>query len=219
MTTLQDHSTRTARRPMGSVTGAFSLAAGPVLFAVGALFTHEVWPDDLPNYAAVNEFHDQNVVSTHLVTASIPFLLLAVVAIASVGRGSPRLAGAGLTCSVFGLVAMLGNGVVYSTINAMAGVEDEASLDAVTKNINADFPIVLWTFPLFFVGASLLAAALWRSLAVPRWSAVLVGSGGLIPVAIVGGLPVVGLVIAALQIAGSIPVAKVLLSPQVERSR
>jgi hypothetical protein len=198
---------------MGSGVGAVSLIAGPVLFGVGAVLMHQVWPGDLPDYPAVNEFHDQNVVATHLVTLAFPFLVLSVVAIAAVARQSRRLAGAALMTSVFGLMAMLGNGILYSAVNSMAGIDDHETLDALTENLNSDYALVLWTFPLYLVGSVLLAAALWHSGAVPRWSAVFVGVGALIPVGILSGVGALSLVFAAIRLAGSIPVIRMLLAP------
>jgi hypothetical protein len=88
-------------------------------------------------------------------------------------------------------------------------------------------------FPLYLAGAILAAIALWRSRAVPPWAALAIGAGGLfplalvtgigalrlpighsglVPLALVTGVGVLTLPVAALRIAGSMPLAKALLA-------
>jgi hypothetical protein len=198
---------------MGSLVGAASLVLGPALFGIGVAQLHDVWPGALPDYEAVNAHHDQNVLGTHLATLGFPFLVISVFAIAWAARDSRRLAGAGILTSVFGLLAMFGNGLMAGTVTSMAGIDEHEPLDQLTRNLTDDAPVVLWSFPLYVVGAVLLGAALWRSGAVPRWSAVLVALGAAMPVGVLTGVGLLSLVVASLRIAGSVPVIKALLTP------
>ena len=61
-------------------------------------------------------------------------------------------------------------------------------------------------------GSLLLGLALWRSGAAPAWAAVCVVLGGLFPIALLTGINALALPIAALRIAGSVPLIKTLLS-------
>jgi hypothetical protein len=94
----------------------------------------------------------------------------------------------------------------------MAGIDDRAALDQLAVRLSDPPLVALYAFPLFVVGSLLLGIALWHSGAVPAWSAVCVALGGLFPIALVTGIAALALPIAALRIAGSVPVIKTLLS-------
>jgi uncharacterized membrane protein YedE/YeeE len=201
-------------RPAGSLVGATSLVLGPLLGAVGTLFRHEVWESTYPDYDLVEKFHDQNILATQLMTLGFPILILSVFAIAQVADGSRKIAGAAVATSVFGLTALFGKAIQNGSVLAMAGIQDHATLDTLARNILDQSPLVLWTFPLYIVGSLLLGLALWRTETVPRWSAVMVGIGALAPLSVITGIGVLGLMIAAIRIVGSIPLITILLAPR-----
>jgi hypothetical protein len=94
----------------------------------------------------------------------------------------------------------------------MNGIDDHAGLDELAARLESPPLAILWSFPLFFLGSILLAVALWRARAVPAWAALGIGVGGLFPVALVIGTGALALPIAALRIAGSVPIIKDLLA-------
>jgi hypothetical protein len=196
----------------GAIIGAVSLVLGPLLGSIGTLLRYDVWTSTYPDYPLVDKYHDQNVLGTQLVTLGFPVLVVSVFATAWVSRRSHRLTGIAVLTSVFGLAALAGKAVQNSTIIAMAGIHDHETLDTLVTNISNESPIVLWMFPLYVLGSLLLGIALWRSRAVPRWSAVLVGIGALAPISVLTGAALLGPVIAVLRIIGSIPLIKILLN-------
>jgi hypothetical protein len=212
MTTNTFTPVRTGRRPMGSLLAAVSLVAGPALIGLALATFVDPWNGDQPDYHTINTRHMLLLWSFNLAAASFPFLFGSVVALAVAGSRSRRLAGTGLLCSVFGLAAMYGNSILSVPIVLMNGINDHTGLNELATRLDSPPLVVLWTFPLFVLGSVLLAAALWRSGAVPPWAAVCVAAGGLFPAAILTGIGPLALPIAALRIAGSIPVIKSLLA-------
>jgi hypothetical protein len=204
-------STRTPNRPFGTV-ACLSLVLGPALLSLALATLPNPWNGSVPNYDTVNSRHGLLMLSFNLAAAAFPFLFGSVVALALVARRSPRLASAGLVCSLLGLSAMFGNAMLSMPIVLMNGIDDHTALNQLAGRLGSPPLIALYTFPLFVLGSLLLAAALWRSRAVPAWSAVCVGIGGLIPLAILTGIGAVALLIAAVRIAGSVPAAKTLLA-------
>ncbi|WP_327582552.1 hypothetical protein OHA25_42455 [Nonomuraea sp. NBC_00507] len=207
-----DVATATSHRAMGSVLAAISLIAAPALLALGLALYTSPWLDSVPDYAAIDTGHAQMLLSTNLSLAAFPFLYGSAVAVAMVARRARWLAGTGLACSFLGLTAMLVNGVVDLPLIMMAGIGDRTGFAELATKLDTQLPIVSYLFPLYLLGTILLAAALWRTRTVPRWSAVCIGAGGLFPLAIITGIGATALVIAAIRIAGAIPLVKTLLS-------
>jgi hypothetical protein len=203
---------RAEHRPMGSLLATVSLIAGPALIALALATLTDPWNGNLPNYDTINSKHSLLIWSFNFAAASFPFLFGSVVALAVAARRARWLAGSGLACSMLGLAAMFGNAMLSMPLVLMNGIEDHRGLDQLATRLDSPPLLALWAFPLFFLGSILLAAALWRSGAVPRWAAVSVGIGGLFPVAMLTGIGVLALPVAALRIAGSIPVIKKLLA-------
>jgi hypothetical protein len=206
-----DTSTRLPSRPFGTV-ASLSLVLGPALLSLALATLSDPWNGDLPDYGTIDTKHGLLMLSFNLAAAAFPFLFGSVVALAVVARRSPRLASAGLVCSLLGLSAMFGNAMLSVPIVLMNGINDYTELNQLAGRLDSPPLIALYAFPLFILGSLLLATALWRSRAVPVWSAVCVGIGGLIPLAVLTGIGVVALPIAAVRIAGSIPAAKTLLA-------
>jgi hypothetical protein len=198
----------TRRGPVGAVLGPLSMIAGPTLIALALVTLHEPWRDDVPDYQVVDNEHGLLMLSFNLAAAAFPFLFGSVVPLATAARRTPRLAGAGLACSLLGLSAMFANAMLSVPIVLMNGITDHGPLDELATRLASPPLIFLYAFPLFIVGSVLQALALWRSGAVSPWAAVCVGLGGMFPIAMVTGVGVLALPIAALRIAGSIPVMK-----------
>jgi hypothetical protein len=203
---------RTQRRAMGSLPAAISLLAGPALIALGLALHTSPWSGTVPDLAAIDAHHGQMLLSLNLSLAAFPFLYGSVVAIAVAARRSRWLAGSGLACSFLGLTAMLVNGLVDLPLIMMAGIDERAGFAELATTLDTQLPIVAYLFPLYLIGTVLLAGALWRAKAVPRWSALCIGVGGLFPLAVITGIGTTALIIAAIRIAGSIPIAKALLA-------
>jgi hypothetical protein len=206
MTTYTAVSPATAKRPMGAVLAPVSLILGPILLALALATLHEPWIGDAPDYGIIDNEHGLLMLSFNLAAASFPFMFGSVFALAVAARRSRRLAGAGLACSVLGLSAMFANAMLSVPLALMNGIDEHAGLDQLATRLSSPPLVALFAFPLFFVG-SLLAGAALRG-AVPTWAAVCVGLGGLFPVAMVTGVTVLALPIAALRVAGSVPVIK-----------
>jgi hypothetical protein len=202
----------TAHRPMGTWMSVAGLVLGPALLALALAVAPDPWNDSLPNYQTVDGEHGLLMLSSNLAAAAFPFAFASVVAVAVHARRSRLLSGWGLGCSVLGLSAMFGNAMLNVPIVLMAGIDDRAALDQLAVRLSDPPLVALYAFPLFVVGSLLLGIALWHSGAVPAWSAVCVALGGLFPIALVTGIAALALPIAALRIAGSVPVIKTLLS-------
>lgn len=203
---------RVGHRPMGSLLATVSLIAGPALIALALATLTDPWNGNVPNYDTIDTRHSLLLWSFNFAAASFPFLFGSVVALAAAARRSRWLASTGLACSMLGLAAMFGNAILSLPLVLMNGIDDHSGLDQLATRLDSPPLLALWAFPLAFVGSILLAAALWRSRAVPRWAAVSVGIGGLFPVAVLTGVGATALPIAALRIAGSIPVIEHLLA-------
>ncbi|MFI7132415.1 hypothetical protein ACIBQ1_42530 [Nonomuraea sp. NPDC050153] len=215
---VTDVAAATGRRAMGSVLAAISLIAAPALLALGLALYTSPWHDSIPDYAAIDTDHAQMLLSTNLSLAAFPFLYGSAIAIAVVARRAPWLAATGLACSFLGLTAMLVNGMVDLPLIMMAGIDDRTGFAEVATKLDTQLPIVSYLFPLYLLGTIMLAAALWRTKTVPRWSAVCIGTGGLFPIAIITGIGATALIIAAIRIAGALPLVKTLLSrPAADR--
>jgi hypothetical protein len=202
---------RTAR-PMGSWLAVISLIVGPGLIALALASLPDLWNGTLPDYHTIDTRHDQAMLSFNLAAASFPFMFGSVVALAIAARRSRLLAATGLACSFFGLTAMLANAMLSMPLVLMNGITDHNGLDRLATRLDSPPLVPLFLFPLYFVGAILLAVALWRSGAVSGWAALAIGVGGMFPVALLTGVGVLALPIAAIRIAGSIPVIKRLLA-------
>jgi hypothetical protein len=206
MTTFRATTTATTMRPMGSYLAPVSLILGPALLSLALATLHEPWIGNAPDYPVINNEHGLLMLSFNLAAAAFPFMFGSVFALAVAARKSRRLAGAGLACSILGLSAMFANAMLSVPLALMNGIDDHVTLDQLAARLDSPPLVALFAFPLFVVG-SLLAAAALRG-AVPAWAAVCVGLGGLFPIAMVTGVPVLALPIAALRIAGSVPVIK-----------
>lgn len=204
--------TPAARRPMGSLLAVVSLIAGPALIALALATLTDPWNGNEPDYGTIDTHHGLLLLSFNLAAASFPFLLGSVVALAAAARRSRWLASSGLVCSVFGLMAMFGNSMLSLPLVQMNGIDDRAGLTELATRLDSPPLVALYAFPLYLLGAVLLAAALWRSAALPRWSAICIGIGGLFPLAIAAGVGAIALPIAAVRIAGSVPLVKTLLA-------
>jgi hypothetical protein len=202
----------TGHRPMGSLLATVSLIAGPALIALALATLTDPWKGNLPDYDTINNRHSLLMWSFNFAAASFPFLFGSVVALAVAARRARWLASSGLACSMLGLAAMFGNAMLSMPLVLMNGIDDHPGLDQLAVRLDSPPLLALWAFPLFFVGSILLGAALWRSNAVPRWASISVGMGGLFPVAMLTGIGVLALPVAALRIAGSVPVIKNLLA-------
>jgi hypothetical protein len=212
MNTTTNTTTTTHRGPVGALLGPLSMVAGPALIALALVTLHEPWRGDVPDYQVVDNEHGLLMLSFNLAAAAFPFLFGSVMALATAARRTPRLAGAGLACSLLGLSAMFANAMLSVPVALMNGISDHGPLDELATRLAAPPLIFLWAFPLFIVGSILQAVALWRSRAVSPLAAVCVGLGGMFPIAMVTGVGLLALPIAALRIAGSIPVAKTFLA-------
>ncbi|MEU0095829.1 hypothetical protein [Kribbella sp. NPDC006257] len=210
MTTFTAATTATTKRPMGSVLAPVSLILGPALLSLALATLHEPWIGDKPDYTVINNEHGLLMLSFNLAAAAFPFMFGSVFALTIAARRSRRLAGAGLACSILGLSAMFANAMLSVPLALMNGIDDHATLDQLAARLDSPPLVALFAFPLFVVGSLLMAAALRG--AVPTWAAICVGLGGLFPIAMVTGVPVLALPIAALRIAGSVPVIKQFLS-------
>jgi hypothetical protein len=197
---------------MGSVLAVVSLILGPALLALALATLHEPWIGDTPDYDIINNEHGLLMLSFNLAAAAFPFMFGSAFALAVTARRSRKLAGAALACSLLGLSAMFANGMLSMPLVLMKGIDEHIELDQLAARLSAPPLVALYAFPLFFVGSVLAGAALWRSRAVPTWAAVCVTLGGLFPVAVVTGVGTLALPIAALRIAGSVPVIKQFLS-------
>ena len=191
---------------MGAILAPVSLILGPALLALALATLHEPWIGDLPDYGIINNEHGLLMLSFNFAAAAFPFMSGSAFALAVAGRRSRRLAGAGLACSILGLSAMFANGILSLPLVLMNGIDDHAALDQLATRLSEPPLVALFAFPLFVVGSLLSGAALRR--AVPTWAAVCVALGGLFPLAVVTGVGVLALPIAALRIAGSVPVIK-----------
>ena len=207
--------TRVEHRPLGALLATVSLVAGPALIALALATLDDPWIGNRPDYAVIEGRHGQLMLSFNLAAASFPFLFGSVVALAVAAARSRRLASTGLACSMLGLAAMSANAMLSVPLVLMYGIGDHAPLDQLAARLDSPPLVSLWLFPLFLVGSLLQAAALWRSRAVPAWAAVCVGVGGLFPVAMLTGVGALALPLAALRIAGSVPVIKNLLAARV----
>jgi hypothetical protein len=210
MTTQTAVPSATRTRPMGAVLAPISLVLGPVLIALALATLHEPWAGDLPDYDIINNQHGLLMLSFNFAAAAFPFLFGSVFALAVAGRHSPRLAGAGLACSVLGLSAMLANAMLSVPVALMNGLGDHSTLDQLALRLSSPPLVALFAFPLFFVGSILSGLALRG--AVPAWAAVCVALGGFFPVAMLTGVGVLALPIAGLRVAGSVPVIKQFLA-------
>lgn len=194
---------------MGALVSAVSLVLGPTLLGLALATLHDPWRDDLPNYDTINAEHGLLMLSFNL-AAAFPFAFGSVVALAVWARRSRLLAASGLVCSVLGLSAMFGNAMLSVPIVLMNGITDHAGLDELAPRLSSPPLIALYAFPLFFLGSVLLGVAAYRSGAAPAWAAVCIAVGGLFPVAVVTGVGALALPVAALRIAGSVPLIKFL---------
>jgi hypothetical protein len=214
MTTFE--ATRTTRttgqRPMGAPLATVSLIAGPALIGLALATFVNPWNGNQPNYDTINHRHTLLMWSFNLAAASFPFLFGSVVAIAIAARRSRLLAATGLAMSMLGLAAMYGNSMLSVPLVLMNGISDHAGLDQLARRLDSPPLAILWSFPLYILGSMLFAVALWRARSVPRWAAVSIGLGGLFPIAIITGIGALAPPIAALRIAGSIPIIKSLLA-------
>lgn len=197
---------------MGTHLAAFSLILGPALMALALATLPDLWNGDRPDYRVIAADHDRALVSFNLAAAAIPVMLGAAVALAVAARRSPRLAAAGLACAFLGLSAMFGNAMLSLPLVMMDGIDDHAALDQLAGELAEPHLLALYLFPLALAGSLLQGLALWRARAIPVWAAVAVALGGLFPVAVAAGVPLLAVPIAALRIAGSIPVVAILLS-------
>lgn len=208
----------TTHRPLGTLTGVVSLVLGPALIALALATLHEPWLGDLPNHDVVDHEHGLLMLSFNLVAAAFPFLFGSVFALARAARRAPRLAGAGLACSVLGLSAMFANAMLSVPIVLMNGIAEHAPLDELAGRLAQPPLVFLYLFPLFLVGSILQAVALRRAGVLSRWAALAIGVGGLFPAAMVLGIGVLALPIAALRIAGSVPIITVTLGTRMDSS-
>ncbi|GAA2121169.1 hypothetical protein [Actinomadura napierensis] len=199
-------------RPMGSLLAAISLVLGPALIALALATLPDLWNGALPDHHVIDTRHGQAMLSFNLAAASFPFMFGSAAALAVAARRSRRLAGTGLACSFLGLTAMLANAMLSMPLVLMNGIADQGGLDRLATRLDSPPLAPLALFPLYFAGAILLAVALWRSGAVSGWAAIAIGVGGMFPVAMVTGVGALALPIAAVRIAGSVPLIKRLLT-------
>jgi len=202
---------------MGAFLAPVSLILGPVLLALALATLHEPWIGEAPDYEIINNEHGQLMLSFNLAAAAFPFMFGSVFALAVAGRSSRRLAGAGLACSVLGLSAMFANAMLSVPLALMNGINEHTALDELATRLSSPPLVALFAFPLFFVGSLLSGAALRHT--VPTWAAACVAIGGLFPIAVVTGVGVLALPIAALRVAGSVPVIKLFLLNRADAGR
>jgi hypothetical protein len=216
-------------RPRSALPSLASLIVGPALIALAIATLPSVWRTSTPGYHVIERGHLLALLSFNLAATSFPFMFASVLALAAAARSTRRLAVACLGCSVLGLSAMLANVMLSVPLMLMDGIAVHDGPGTPASGLGSP---PLYLFSLYLCGAILAAIALWRSRAVPPWAALAIGAGGLFPLAIVTGigalaLPVgdggfmllalvtsVGVLvlpIAALRIAGGMPLAKALL--------
>ncbi|MBB5782091.1 hypothetical protein [Nonomuraea jabiensis] len=211
-----DALTTTTRRPMGTLLATASLITGPALIGLALATLPAIWNGDRPDYQVIDADHGLAMLSFNLAALAFPFLFGSAVVLAWAARRAPRLAATGLACSFLGLTAMYGNAMLSVPLMLMNGLPDHGGLDQLAGRLDSPplFPLLL--FPLFIVGSLLQSLSLWRSRAIPGWAAAAIGLGGLFPAAMLLDVPVLAVPIAALRIAGSIPVLTTLLTTRKE---
>ncbi|GIH51116.1 hypothetical protein SAMN05421833_105304 [Microbispora rosea] len=202
--------TTTTRRPMGTLLATASLIAGPALIGLALASLPDLWNGDRPDYQVIDADHGLALLSFNLAALAFPFLFGSAVVLALAARRSSRLAATGLVCGFLGLTAMFGNAMLSVPLVLMNGLPDHGGLDQLAGRLDSPPLLPLLLFPLFIVGSALQALSLWRSRAIPGWAAAAVGLGGLFPAAMVLDVPALAVPIAALRIAGSIPVITML---------
>jgi hypothetical protein len=209
-----------------------SLIAGLALVALAIATLPSIWHGSTPDYHVPGAGHRLALLSVNLAATSFPFLFASVLGLAVAARSTRRLAEAGLGCSVLGLSAMLANVMLSVPLALMNGIAGHDGAGTVAFRLGSPPLVPSYLAPLYLAGAVLAAIALRRSQAVSPWAAIAIGAGGLFPLAIVTGigaltLPigdggflllalvtgvgVLTLPIAALRIAGSMPLARALL--------
>lgn len=204
------------RRPPGTGVGIFTLFAGPVVMAAGLVLTAFDFQNDAGdlNRASIAENGGRQLLGATLSSLGVILTIGSVLAVAALAaRRQPRAAVWGATLSVLGL----GSCLIYSVYDvALVATRDldPASADRYGRAFLASTDSVLtyWLFPLALVGGILLGVALWRSGQVPKWAAVFTGLGMFELAAPETGIRALIVVFAVLRIAGSVPVAKALLT-------
>jgi hypothetical protein len=195
--------------------GAASLVVGGAAVTVGSLF--EVTGDgDSVRRAlaeiAAHQSDQRGLIVTDMVAVLMVPAMLYLMRLAR--KGSPRLAVSGGALAFAGwLAGLLGVGASDVLFYHAARAHDHAAavslLTAVTHD--AATVVLLGVFLVcHLLGMLLLGVALWRSRAVPRWGAVLVGvaptgqlfvhSAGRVPNAVAYGLMAAGMGAAALSL-------------------
>ena len=152
---------------------ATCLVATALLSAVSVLLQPEFTADPAGRLAAMHDSGTTGTISLlTFVVSQLPFLV-AVVAIALLGRpGSPRLAVAGgvlATIGGFGHAVFGGVGLAYLAMSS--DVADRANLAEVITRVESGPALAFMASGMLgtVLGLLLLGTALFRSRAVPRW--------------------------------------------------
>ena len=184
--------------------GAFALVAGPLLFVTGIATLLGVaeadTADQLDKLAA-----KEGAATLGFGLLVVAYVLLAFAIITLAGQvydRMPRLgavAGSMAIAALFGLVFFMGINYVQRQLSA---VDDRATIVAALET--EPFSPVIPLLPLCMLGFPLLGYAAYRAGVLPLWGAIGLAMMMLLPVGIIGGIPVVALV-------GTVGVAAALL--------
>lgn len=205
------------RRTPGAGLYAVCLILGPLLLGGGLA----VWPwglagsDGAPDAAAIARDGDRGVLAMNLAGLGCVLSIGAALALAAVvARRMPRTAVWGAALSVLGLCSMLLYSVADVAYLATEGVTPAVAFEAWgVAYAEKLYTLVLFlACPLAVLGQLLLAVGLWRSGAVPRWSAVGIALSAGILVAAISEVGVLAIPFMAAAIAGAIPVIRAVLA-------
>lgn len=201
------------RRTPGAGLYAVCLILGPLLLGGGLA----VWPwglagsDGAPDAAAIASDGDRGVLAMNLAGLGCVLSIGAALALATVvARRMPRAAVWGAALSVLGLCSML----LYSVADVAYLATDDITPAAPFEAWGVAYAEKLYTLVLFLacplavLGQLLLAVGLWRSRAVPRWSAVGMALSAGILVAAISEVGVLAIPFLAAAVAGAVPVIR-----------
>lgn len=209
---------RPGRRPPGAFLYSVCLVLGPLLLGGGLA----IWPwglaesDGAPNPAAIASDADRGILAMNLAGVGCVLSIGAALALATVvARRMPRVAVWGAALSVLGLCSMLLYTVADVAYLATDGVTPAESFSTwgVAYGEKIYTLVLFLACPLAVVAQLLLAIGLWRSRAVPRWSAVGIALGAGILIAAISEVGVLAIPFMVAAVAGAIPVIRTLMTP------
>ena len=165
-----------------TIAGGLSLIGAPLAFLTGTLI-HPGLRSEPSAQLAVIESHPDAWYATHLL--GLVFVVLMVPAVLTLmrllGEREPRLSGLGGALALIGLVGWAGIVAIFGWVFLqMAQSGDRGEMSALFERVTEEPETVIPTRGLSFLvvaGMLVLAAALYRSRLVPRWSPFLIATG------------------------------------------